>query len=311
MPAIRFWTPSQSNSGYIDAMNLMLPIEPALCRLPDILAGGVPPADDRVMLHDHCGRGTPARSMVVFTRNALAVVSRGSKQLIDGGQGVQLTAGDVVLYAPGNVLSTSIADAEVGYRSLILFFSDATLRAFMTRHGIASTGASTDAAFRNLGTVAPVGHLVETMLGEIDAGRRPSPGVAALQLELALLMLVEECGPQVLSLFQRRVVSRAARRLQQVMETHWHRNLALSDLAFLCGMSLSTFKRMFDAQYGQSPGRWLQERRLKHAGHLLVVERRRASEVYEMVGYANHSVFSQSFKKHFGLSPREFQASAD
>ena len=64
-------------------------------------------------------------------------------------------------------------------------------------------------------------------------------------------------------------------RLQQVMEMHWHRNLALADLAFLCGMSLSTFKRAFEGHYGQSPGRWLQERRLRHASHLLVAERRR------------------------------------
>ena len=249
--------------------------------------------------------------MVAFTQNAIAVVIGGSKQLMDGQQVGQLGAGDVVLYAPGNVLSTSMTEDAKDYRSLILFFSDPMLRAFIAKHDIGAVGAASGAAFANLGSLPAIGRLAETMVEEMDAGRPPSPAVAALTLELALLLAVETRGPQVMSLFQRQSIGRAGLRLQKVMETHWHRNLALADLAFLCGMSLSTFKRAFEAHYGQSPGRWLQERRLRHASHLLLAERRRASEVFEMVGYANHSVFSHSFKKHFGVSPRDFQASAD
>lgn len=288
-----------------------VPNEPVLCRLPDILLGGVTPADDRVTVYDHRGSHAAPRTMVAFTQSAVAVVIDGAKQLMDGQQVEQLGAGDVVLYAPGNVLSTSIAGPDPDYRSLILFFPDTVLRAFTTKHGaIPVTGAS-NAAFANLGRVSSVNRLAATMLGEIDVGRAPSPAVAAATLELALLLLVEARGPDVLSLFHRQPIGRAGLRLQQVMEMHWHRNLALVDLAFLCGMSLSTFKRAFEVHYGQSPGRWLQERRLRHASHLLVAEGRRASEVYEMVGYANHSVFSQSFKKHFGVSPRDFQAGVD
>jgi AraC-like DNA-binding protein len=285
--------------------------EPQLCRLPDILLGGAAPPFDRVTVYDHRGHHAASRTMVAFTQNAIAVVIGGSKQLMDGQQVGQLGAGDVVLYAPGNVLSTSMTEDAKDYRSLILFFSDPMLRAFIAKHDIGAVGAASGAAFANLGSLPAIGRLAETMVEEMDAGRPPSPAVAALTLELALLLAVETRGPQVMSLFQRQSIGRAGLRLQKVMETHWHRNLALADLAFLCGMSLSTFKRAFEAHYGQSPGRWLQERRLRHASHLLLAERRRASEVFEMVGYANHSVFSHSFKKHFGVSPRDFQASAD
>src|SRR5690606_5605559 len=105
--------------------------------------------------------------------------------------------------------------------------------------------------------------------------------------EQLLLMVLETEGPGAFPLCQRGLAAPVGQRLHQVVEAHWQRNLTLGDLAFLCGMSLSTFKRAFRAHYGVAPGRWLQERRLKHAGHLLVAERRRASEVFEMVGYAN------------------------
>lgn len=286
------------------------PNEPLLCRLPDILLGGVAQADHCVTVYDHRGDNRAPRTMVAFSQNALAVVISGAKRIMDGQQVEQLGPGDVVLYAPGNVLSTNMVDAGGDYRSLILFFSDAVLRAFAAKHGVNSVGGTTGAAFANLGPVPSLGRLADTMLREIDGRGALSPAVAALQLEIALLLLVEVRGHDALSLFQYQHVGRTSLRLQQVVETHWHRNLVLADLAFLCGMSLSTFKRAFEAHYGQSPGRWLQQRRLNHASHLLAAERRRASEVYEMVGYANHSVFSQSFKKHFGVSPRDFQAGA-
>lgn len=304
------WIPPWWSSVYTDVMNAV-PNEPQLCRLPDILFGGVAPADDRVSVYDHRGNHAAPRTMVAFTQNAIAVVIDGAKQLMDGQQVEQLGPGDVVLYAPGNLLSTSTAGSGRDYRSLILFFSDPVLRAVTAKHGAIPARGASNAAFANLGPVPSIGRLAGTMLEEIDGGRPPSPALATLTLELALLLLVEARGADALSLFQRHPLGRAGQRLHQVMETHWHRNLTLADLAFLCGMSLSTFKRAFEAQYGRSPGRWLQARRLKHASHLLVAQRRRASEVYEMVGYASHSVFSQSFKKHFGVSPRDFQSAGN
>ena len=280
---------------------------PLICRLPDMLPLRHPKAD--ICLFDHRGDATPARSLISFSRFALAVVLEGEKYLLDAPQTEKIETGDMVLYRPGNVHSTAIA-SQGRYRSLILFFTDAVVRGFMARHGVAAGHARGDTCFRKLGRIAAARRVVDGVRADLDVGRHPSEAMMALILEQLLLVVLETEGTDAFSLCNRGLATPVGDRLGQVVETHWQRNLGLEELAFLSGMSLSTFKRAFRVHYGMAPGRWLQERRLRHAGHLLVAERRRASEVFELVGYANHSVFSQRFKKHFGMSPRQFQLSA-
>nr|WP_281064986.1 AraC family transcriptional regulator [Asticcacaulis solisilvae] len=93
------------------------------------------------------------------------------------------------------------------------------------------------------------------------------------------------------------------------MDAHWQNGLSQEELAFLCHMSLSTFKRRFQAVYDMSPGQWLHRRRLDYAAHLLKVERRKASDIYFDVGFATLSSFTQSFKSHYGVTPKAYQTS--
>ncbi|WP_374755933.1 helix-turn-helix domain-containing protein [Emticicia agri] len=84
-------------------------------------------------------------------------------------------------------------------------------------------------------------------------------------------------------------------------------NLTLEELAFLCNTSLSTFKRRFMKLYGMPPNKWILQRRMEKAAHLLKNYHIRTSEVFYQVGYENHSSFSQSFKHTFGKTPKEYQ----
>jgi transcriptional regulator GlxA family with amidase domain len=54
-----------------------------------------------------------------------------------------------------------------------------------------------------------------------------------------------------------------------VVESNVHSNLKLEEIAFLCNMSLSTFKRHFIVEYNEAPGKWLQDKRLQRAKEIL------------------------------------------
>ncbi|MEM9024275.1 MAG: AraC family transcriptional regulator, partial [Bacteroidota bacterium] len=84
--------------------------------------------------------------------------------------------------------------------------------------------------------------------------------------------------------------------------------LTLEELAFLCNMSISTFKRHFQQIYEVAPSRWFREKRLQRAEYLLRVQHQKPSEVYREVGFENLSSFTQAFKKHFGTTPKKYQA---
>jgi AraC-like DNA-binding protein len=83
--------------------------------------------------------------------------------------------------------------------------------------------------------------------------------------------------------------------------------VTVEDLAFLCNMSLSTFKRKFFKIYGTSPVQWLMQQKLQLAANLLKDAAEKPGLVFEKVGYVNHSSFSQAFKKQFGITPTEYQ----
>ena len=98
-------------------------------------------------------------------------------------------------------------------------------------------------------------------------------------------------------------------RIRQAVLTHMDSHITVEELAFLCNMSLSTFKRRFDSLYGTSPSKWLLQQRMKKAAELLKGGDLKPSEIYYGLGYENLSSFIQSFKQIHGVTPKQYQLS--
>ena len=92
--------------------------------------------------------------------------------------------------------------------------------------------------------------------------------------------------------------------MEKVLVRRWP-NLKVEEIAFLCNMSLSTFKRHFKEEFQASPGKWLLDKRLEKAKILMEQRDVKASDVYLEIGYNNLSNFSTAFKNKFGISPKE------
>jgi len=96
-------------------------------------------------------------------------------------------------------------------------------------------------------------------------------------------------------------------RLRRVMEDNFCFNLSLEVYASLCNRSLSAFKRDFEKVFGNTPGRWLLEKRLLHGLHLLSNQRKTVGEAAFESGFENASHFSRAFKRRFGKGPAEMK----
>ena len=94
-----------------------------------------------------------------------------------------------------------------------------------------------------------------------------------------------------------------------VIENNTLNKLTLKELAFLCNMSISTFKRIFEKKFKESPIKWFQDKRLEHSAYLLKNNSKRASDIYEEIGYENLSNFIHAFKLKFGVTPKQYQQS--
>ncbi len=82
--------------------------------------------------------------------------------------------------------------------------------------------------------------------------------------------------------------------------------LSVEDISQKVGLERSYFTTLFTRQMGVSPGKYLQNHRMEIAAILLTRDNYSVSTTAMSVGYADIYTFSKTFKRHFGLSPREY-----
>lgn len=85
------------------------------------------------------------------------------------------------------------------------------------------------------------------------------------------------------------------------------RPVTIAELARRTGLGERTFLRRFAAATGSTPHRWLTERRLDRAQHLLESTRLSVDEIALSCGYASAAALRHQFSRLRGTSPRDYR----
>ncbi|WP_238474483.1 AraC family transcriptional regulator [Maribacter algarum] len=128
-----------------------------------------------------------------------------------------------------------------------------------------------------------------------------------LKIKELILLLIQSknvCSIQELisDLYSARSVQ-----IKKVIDLHRYSNLGLEDLAKLCNLSLSSFKREFTKVFNDSPNNYITNQKLQRAKELLRVTEMPVSEIAYGVGFNDPLYFTRTFKKKVGSSPTEFR----
>lgn len=89
------------------------------------------------------------------------------------------------------------------------------------------------------------------------------------------------------------------------------RSWTLESLALAARTSRATLSRRFLAQVGEPPMAYLTRCRLARAADLLTQEGATVAAAARAVGYSTPFALSAAFKRHYGLSPRDYRALLD
>ena len=89
---------------------------------------------------------------------------------------------------------------------------------------------------------------------------------------------------------------------------HFHRELAIREIAASNGMSPSYFNALFHKHMQVSPAEYIKKLRMGHARQLLRNSRLTISEIGEQCGYRNAYYFCRIFRKVHGCTPGEYRA---
>ena len=134
--------------------------------------------------------------------------------------------------------------------------------------------------------------------------REPDPSILELKFRELVLNISDDPANKEFHSFITSLLNKPRSvSLQKVMEDNFCYNLKLEEYALLTNRSLSAFKRDFQKQFNSTPGKWLTEKRLNHAMHLLTNLDKPVSEASFESGFENPSHFSRAFRQYFGISP--------
>lgn len=93
---------------------------------------------------------------------------------------------------------------------------------------------------------------------------------------------------------------------KKVIHHNLFSSLSLEELAALCHLSTSSFKRRFRDVFGESPKKYIARMKVERASELLKNKALRISDIAYDCGFESLATFNRTFKSHFGKSPSEY-----
>lgn len=251
-----------------------------------------------------------ARTKVVLHKNLFSFLLEGQKVVYRPGKVVRINPGQFLMIAGSHVLMSELLSGHGRYSSVVFFFDDSVLTDFFRKYSPVLPGIEEPVkkepilSFEGDPFIRNYVQSLQLMLGQPGG---LTPEMQLLKFDELLLHLVNR-DPRLILSFQKIIpVDAGDLSLRAVVESNVLNPVTVEELAFLCHMSLSTFKRKFARLYGTSPNKWLLQQRMELAATLLCQQHEKPSDVYHKVGYENHSSFTQSFKQVYGLTPSEFR----
>ena len=94
---------------------------------------------------------------------------------------------------------------------------------------------------------------------------------------------------------------------RSIVEAHIFSNLSNQEFASLTNRSLTSFKREFKKNFGDSPSNYIMKRRIAVAKERLLVSTNSISQIAYDCGFKDLSHFSKLFKQHTDQSPTSFR----
>lgn len=244
------------------------------------------------------------KSKVNLGMNMFSFLQVGKKQVHFAGTSVAVNKDQSLLLKKGNWLWTELLDANAVYYCKLLFFSEKILNEFLEKHTKNKQRAKDETPYFIIRNDTYITSYLNSLSTINQAPAVFMDNLLSVKFEELMLYLINKYG-NTFEVYLQSLIVKETSPFRKIIESKIHSNLKLEEIAFLCNMSLSTFKRHFINEYKISPGKWLQDKRLQKAKETLEQGLLKPSDIYLDFGYNNLSNFSIAFKNKFGFSPSE------
>lgn len=248
------------------------------------------------------------KSKVNLGMNMFSFLQVGKKHVHFAGTSIAVNKDQSLLLKKGNWLWTELLDTDATYYCKLLFFSENILKEFIEKHLKTKHKVIDEGPYFTISNDTYIASYINSLSTISEAPPAFLQNLLSVKFEELMLYLIQKYGVGF-EIYLQSLVIEEITPLQRMVESKVHSNLKLEEIAFLCNMSLSTFKRRFLSEYKVSPGKWLKNHRLEKAKEILSQGNLKPSDIYLDFGYNNLSNFSIAFKNKFGVNPSEISVS--
>lgn len=271
--------------------------------IPEIYQDDQHRSDD-LFVYDYKMTEDVVKSKVQLSMHMFSFLQVGRKQVHFADASAMVDKEQSLLIRQGNWLWTELLDNEDIYFCKLFFFSEERLKKFLDKYSTLDYEPGNEQSFFIIENDTYISSFLDTLSHLNNIQAQQAKVMLSLKFDEIMTYLIAKHG-KGFELYLHSMIGKEESPFKKVVESNAFSNLKLEEFAFLCNMSLSSFKRRFIDEFGESPGKWLQDKRLQRAMEILQQGERTASDIFLEFGYRNLSNFSAAFKTKFGINPTE------
>ncbi len=273
-------------------------------KLPAKLSGGEK-ADLHVFNYDF--EKIMNRSKIVLEQYVISFLQQGYKEVNFAGAAIQINNSKALMVAQGNCLMTEKDVGSEDYKSILFFFSKSKLTDLLLKKGLLSYPSKKNqpaAPFFHFEQDEFIKVFTKSLSLHFIFDKKLSRQLLEVKFEEIMIYLIDKYGDNFINFLLHSLENESNLSFKNTIEANKFTRLNIEEIAFLCNMSLSTFKRRFMEVFNATPGNWFKQKRLERAKNILQTGKAKPSEIFNGCGYKNLSHFSTAFKTRFGKSPK-------
>jgi AraC-like DNA-binding protein len=220
------------------------------------------------------------------------------------GKVVQIPAGKMIFLPKGLYNVSDLFADDQGFESWLFFIEDSVITQFLQQKPLVNNLVE---PMNHTYILFDAGELVQVYA---QAMMQILPNIKVIpshlvQVKMTELLYLLDAQHQSFSRFLYQAQQGTNRSIKAFMEANYDKPLKVEDYAYLTGKSISTFRREFKVRFGNTPQKWLTDKRLDKAYQVLRENKVSVTQAAYDIGYENVSHFIKAFKKKYHLTPKQ------
>ncbi|BAV06304.1 transcriptional regulator, AraC family [Filimonas lacunae] len=237
-----------------------------------------------------------------ISEHTFVYIIKGVMNAYDGSKHHILKGGDCCIARKNRLARYNKEKVNDELEKVFVFFDEAFLKRFQERYQPKIVAFHSKETIIHIHTHKLLPVYIQSLLPHYHRLIIAEPFTDIKREELLLILL--QTQPQLAGLLFNYGVPQKIN-MEEFMNRNFTFNVSMERFAYLTGRSLSAFKRDFKATFGDTPSRWLVQKRLHEAYFLITKKKQKPSDIYLDLGFETLQHFSFAFKKQFAITPTE------